>query len=109
VVRALIQGVGVAMLMASLYFIGDEISFSSRWWGIPASSTVLCLGLGFWGLFSRWPMALNALLIGAGVGLVFYNSHIWMNPVTLKELIIALSLAIGGLKLLTFRASDLDF
>jgi len=33
---------------------------------------------------------------------VFYNSHIWMNAVTLKELIIALSLAIGGLKLLTF-------
>ncbi|GAB4216056.1 MAG: hypothetical protein OHK0012_17510 [Synechococcales cyanobacterium] len=108
-VKTLAQALGVVMLLVSLYFIGDEISFSSRWWGIPASSTVLCLGLGFWGLFSRWPRVLNALLIGAGVGLVFYNSRIWMNPVTLRELIIALSLGVGGLKLLTLRSSDLDF
>jgi len=54
-------------------------------------------------------MVFNALFIGAGVGLVFFNSHIWMNAVTLRELIIALSLTIGGLKLLTFRASDFDF
>ena len=46
--------------------------------------------------------------VGVGSMSLFYNSHIWMNPVTLRELIIALSLAIGGLKLLTLRISDLD-
>ncbi|NJK63862.1 MAG: hypothetical protein HC921_15305 [Synechococcaceae cyanobacterium SM2_3_1] len=88
-------------MFSSLWFIGDEITIRGLLWGIPSVGVVTCLGLGFWGLFNRWWPWLSFGLMLAGFGLVLLNARVWLDVISLKDLMAALGLLLGGYTLLT--------
>lgn len=94
---------GVVLMIASLYFIGDEITFRGLWWGIPSTAAVVCFCVGIWGLFNQWWAWVSFGLILAGILLILLNSRVWMDAVSLKDLLIALGLLLGGFRLVSFR------
>lgn len=99
----IVRVAGLVMMAASLYFIGDEITFRGLWWGFPSAGAVVCLGLGIWGLFNRWWVGLSFGLLLAGIGLILLNSRVWMDAISLKDLLIALALLLGGFRIITYK------
>jgi len=93
--------VGMGLILGGLYFIGDHIVFAGPFPGIASGAVFLLLIVGVWRLVNGktdW-LAWGPILVSVGV--VFFFSTTFLNPTTLKDLLIASVLLLGGFRLVS--------
>jgi len=101
----MLRFVGMGLILGGLYFIGDHIVFAGPLWGIASGGVFLLLIAGVWRLVSGKTDWLTWAPILVGVGLVFFYSKTFLNPTTLRDLLIASVLLLGGFRLVSgYRA-----
>ena len=112
--RILISLFGLALVLLGVYFLGQNIVFTTRilryWWqDISAASSVILLILGIVSLvfFPRETGNLGWAFVVAGVALVFINSRILLRPTSLWSFFAAFVSMIAGFKLI--RTGRIDF
>lgn len=104
--RFLLRIIGLALLMAGVYFLGQNIylttNVSPYWWrGIAADFSVLFLTLGILMLFvlPRGGKNLGWIAVGIGILFVFFGSRVILNPTSLWQFCLSLASFIGGYQL----------
>ncbi len=111
--RLLIKLVGLALLLVGIYFLGQNIVFTSRispyWWrDISAAGSVLALTAGVISLlfFRSATGSLGWVLVGLGIVLVFVNGNVILKPTSLWYFFLAFASLTAGLKLITTGRID---
>lgn len=112
--QIIIKIVGIALMLLSLYFLGQNIMFTSRigryWWiDISAAGSAITLFLGVLSLifggrdlkFFGWGLLFVAVL------LVFVSAGIFLKPTSLWDFFLAVVLMVSGLSL--FRSGRLQW
>jgi hypothetical protein len=99
---------GIVLLLAGLYFLGQNIMFSTSyspyfWRSLPAQGSVLAIMGGVISLlvFPRQTGKFGWVLLIFGVVLVFLSGGIFPEANEPLELLIAFTALIAGFKLLT--------
>jgi uncharacterized membrane protein HdeD (DUF308 family) len=99
---------GIVLLLAGLYFLGQNIMFSTSyspyfWRSLPAQGSVLALMGGVISLlvFPRQTGKFGWVLLIFGVVLVFLSGGIMLKPTSLWNFLIAFTALVSGFKLLT--------
>ncbi|MCG5058172.1 MAG: hypothetical protein KA714_09270 [Limnoraphis sp. WC205] len=112
--RILISLAGLALVLLGVYFLGQNIVFTSRilryWWqDMSAASSVILLIFGIVSLvfFPRETGNLGWVFVVAGVALVFINSRVLLRPTSLWSFFVAFVSMTAGLKLI--RTGRIDF
>ncbi|WP_036486763.1 hypothetical protein [Myxosarcina sp. GI1] len=106
--RLLIRLTGLALLLLGIYYLGQNIYFSTNpypyWWrGIAADASILFLTTGilmFFALPSR-DKVLSGIAIAIGILLIFASSRAILNPTSLWQFVLSLASFIGGYQLFT--------
>ena len=111
--RLLIKLIGFALLIVGIYFLGQNIVFTSRispyWWrDISAAGSVLALTSGVISLvfFRRATGSLGWALVGLGILLVFVSGSVILMPTRLWYFFLAFASLTAGLKLITTGRID---
>ncbi|GAX36471.1 hypothetical protein [Nodularia sp. NIES-3585] len=106
--RFLLKLIGLALLLASIYFLGQNIYFTTNvypyWWrGIAADGSILFITSGILMLFvlPRQNKALGWAGLGIGILLVFLSSRAILNPTSLWQFFLSVACFIGGYQLLS--------
>jgi len=112
--RFLIKLAGLALLVVGIYFLGQNILFTTQtsayWWrDISATGCVLAITAGIISLlfFRRTFGELGWILIGLGIILVFVSGRVILRPTSLWYFFLSFASLIAGLKLIT--TGRLDF
>jgi len=99
---------GIVLLLAGLYFLGQNIMFSTSyspyfWRSLPAQGSVLAIMGGVISLlvFPRQTGKFGWVLLIFGVVLVFLSGGIMLKPTSLWNFLIAFTALVSGFKLLT--------
>jgi hypothetical protein len=99
---------GLALIIASIYFLGQNIVFTTQyygnWWGgMPAAASVIFLLGGICSLtFWRQTVGnLGWILVAIGIVLVFLNSGAVLRPTNLWTFCVAAFSFTSGYQLLT--------
>lgn len=102
------QLVGIVLLLAGIYFLGQNIVFSTYyspyfWRNLPAMGSVLAMMGGVISLlcFRRQTGSFGWFLLILGIVLVFLSSGVMLRPTSLWNFLIAFTALISGYKLLT--------
>ncbi len=105
--RLLIKLVGLILLLAGLYFFGQNIIFVSGYYSyfyrsLPATGSVLAMMAGIFTLvfFSRQTGNLGWFLLGIGIVLVFLSGGVILRPTSLWSFCVAFTAFTAGYKLL---------
>ncbi|NET60378.1 MAG: hypothetical protein F6K47_30815 [Symploca sp. SIO2E6] len=105
--RFLIKLVGLALLLVGIYFLGQNIFFTTQvspyWWrDISATGSVLAITGGIISLifFRRTFGELSWILIGLGIILVFVSGRVILKPTSLWYLFLSFASLITGFKLI---------
>lgn len=104
----IIRLIGLALLLLGVYFLGQNIYFSTNpypyWWrGIAADGSILFLTTGvlmFFALPSR-DKFLSGVAIAVGILLIFASSRAILNPTSLWQFVLSLASFVGGYQLFT--------
>ncbi|WYL94393.1 MAG: hypothetical protein HEQ35_11470 [Gloeotrichia echinulata IR180] len=106
--RFLFKLIGLALLLAGVYFLGQNIYFTTNvhpyWWrGIAADASILCLTSGILMLFflHRQEKSLGWVVLGIGIVLIFLSSSAILNPTSLWQFCLSMACFVGGYQLLT--------
>lgn len=106
--RLLGKLIGLVLMLAGVYFLGQNIflasTFSSYFWGsIPATASILCLMGGVMSLvfFRRGTGNLGWWLLGIGIILVFLSGGVFLRPTSLWQFLIAFTALAAGYKLMS--------
>jgi hypothetical protein len=106
--RLFLRLIGLALLLAGVYFLGQNIYFSTNvypyWWrGIAADFSILSLTLGILMLFvlPRSDKALGWVVLGIGIFLIFLSSRAILNPTSLWQFCLSMASFVGGYQLFT--------
>ena len=99
---------GIALLLAGLYFLGQNIVFSTYfspyfWHNLPAIGSVLAIMGGVISLlfYRRQTGSFGWVLLIFGVVLVFLSGGVFLKPTSLWNFLIAFTALVSGFKLLT--------
>jgi hypothetical protein len=99
---------GLALIIMSIYFLGQEIVFTTQfygsWWQkTSATGSVLALMLGISSLtFWRRQMGnFGWIFIAIGIVLVFLSSAVILQPISLWKFFVAMLAFASGYQLLT--------
>ncbi|AFZ37520.1 hypothetical protein Sta7437_4043 [Stanieria cyanosphaera PCC 7437] len=106
--RFLLRLIGLALLLLGIYFLGQNIYFTTNvypyWWrGIAADTSILFLSAGvlmFFVLPSRDKL-LSLFAIAIGIILIFASSRAILNPTSLWQFVLSLASFVGGYQLFT--------
>lgn len=106
--RLLAKLIGLALLLLGVYFLGENIYFTTNiypyWWrGIAADASILFLTSGillFFVLPSR-DKSLALVAIAVGIMLIFASSRAILNPTSLWQFCLSLASFVGGYQLFT--------
>jgi hypothetical protein len=105
--RLIVKLVGLLLLIAGIYFLGQNIvfasSFYSYFWGsIPAAGSVLCLMGGIFCLvfFGREARDMGVFLLVLGIILVFLSGGVFLRPTSLWQFVVAFTALAVGYKFL---------
>ena len=100
--------VGIALLIAGVYFLGQNITFTTNlypyyWRGIAADGSILALTAGVVMLFflPRWLKFWGWICLIIGIILVFMSSRAILSPTTLWQFFVSIVFMVGGYQLLT--------
>ncbi|MEO8893159.1 MAG: hypothetical protein ABI417_16850 [Coleofasciculaceae cyanobacterium] len=111
--RLLIKLIGFILLLVGIYFLGQNIVFTSRvspyWWrDISAAGSVLALTAGIISLvfFRGATGSLGWVLVGLGILLVFISGNVILMPTSLWYFFLAFASLTAGLKLITTGRID---
>ncbi|NEQ34367.1 MAG: hypothetical protein F6K04_25850 [Leptolyngbya sp. SIO4C5] len=105
--RLLIKILGLAFLLVSIYFLGQNIIFTTQtspyWWrDISAASSVLAVAGGVaMVMFSRQTRSAGWAVLCLGILLVFVSGGVILKPTSLWTLFLALVSFVAGLQLIT--------
>ncbi len=111
--RLLGKLVGLVLVLAGIYFLGENIIFTTRiagyWWrDISAAGSVIATIAGILMLLhGRGAKELGWILVILGVALVFINGNVILRPTSLWTFFLAFISLIGGYKLITTGRIDL--
>lgn len=112
--RFLLKLLGLALIITGIYFIGQNIIFTTRisglWWrDVSATASVLSLVGGIISLvfFPEQTRGWGWLLVILGIVLVFVSGNVLLRPTSLWYFFVAFVLLISGLKLITTGRLDL--
>lgn len=104
------QFLGLLLLLAGFYFLGQNIIFSTAsypyfWRSIPAIGSVLLVASGIASLilFPRQAGSLGWILLILGVVLVFLSGGVLLKPTSLWSFTVAFGALLVGYRLLTER------
>ncbi|NMF84370.1 hypothetical protein [Nodosilinea sp. P-1105] len=107
--RFLTYLLGIALILLGVYFLGNNIIFTTRaypWWrGVAADLSVLSLCVGVFALVFL-PSSLKDLgwlAVAFGIVCVFVSSRAILNPTSLWQLFLSLTSMGFGYKLLMSR------
>jgi hypothetical protein len=101
--------IGFALMILGLYFLGNNIFFTtyaSPWWrGVAANLSVLSLTAGVFMLvfMPSGVKVLGWVAIAFGIICVFVSSRAILNPTSLWQFVISLMTMSFGYKMLTTR------
>jgi hypothetical protein len=106
--RLILRLIGLALLLLGIYFLGQNIYFSTNlypyWWsGVAADASILSLTIGIL-LFFILPRSnkdLSFIAIAIGILLIFVSSRAILNPTSLWQFSLSLASFIGGYQLFT--------
>ena len=111
--RLLTKLIGLALLLVGVYFLGQNIIFTTRvsrfWWrDISAAGSVLALTGGIISLvfFRRLTGNFGWILVGLGILLVFVSGKIILMPTSLWYFFVSFVSLAAGLKLITTGRID---
>ncbi len=111
--RVLIKFLGLALVIAGIYFLGKNIFFTTQtsyfWWqNLPATGSVVALIAGSFTLLfgSRSSRDMGWILVGLGIVLVFLSGGVMLRPTSLWNFFLAFMSLVGGYKLLTTGRID---
>lgn len=111
--RLLIKLIGLVLLLVGIYFLGQNIIFTSHisryWWrDISAAGSVLALIAGVMSLifFRSATGSLGWVLVGLGIVLVFVSGNVILMPTSLWYFFLAFASLTAGLKLITTGRID---
>ena len=111
--RLLTKLLGLALLVIGVYFLGQNIIFTTRisryWWrDISAAGSVFALTGGIISLlfFRRATGSLGGILIGLGILLVFLSGNVILMPTSLWYFFVSFVSLVAGLKLITTGRID---
>lgn len=106
--RLLLKLIGLALLLAGFYFLGQNIYFTTNvypyWWrGVAADGSILFLTAGILMLFvlPRQDKTLGLIALGIGIVLIFLSSRAILNPTSLWQFCLSMVCFVGGYQLLT--------
>lgn len=107
--RLLIKLLGLALIFAGVYFLGQNIIFTTRysayyWWrGIPATGSVLATlsGVLVLVLGRRSIKHLGWVLVGLGILMAFLSGGLVLQPTSLWSFFLAAIAMVSGYQLLT--------
>lgn len=106
--RFLFKLLGLILLLAGVYFLGQNIYFSTNvypyWWrGIAADGSILFLTSGILMLFvlPRQEKALGWVALGIGIVLIFFSSRAVLTPTSLWQFCVSMACFVGGYQLFT--------
>lgn len=106
--RFLFKLIGLALLLAGVYFLGQNIYFTTNvypylWRGVAADASILFLTSGILMLFvlPRQDKNLGWVALGMGIFLVFFSSRAILNPTSLWQFCLSMACFVGGYQLLT--------
>jgi uncharacterized membrane protein HdeD (DUF308 family) len=101
-IKLIVKLVGFALLIAGIYFLGQNIFFASSiyqfWRSIPAAGSVLCVMGGVLCLlfFRQETDNLGWILLILGIILVFLSGGVFLRPTSLWQFLMAfMSLSLG--------------
>ncbi len=110
--RLIKQILGLGLVLLGLYFLGQNIFFSTwgygSWWGgVAASGSVLLLmGEVLCLVFLRGDgQTFGWFLLGLGIILVFFSGQVVLRPTNLWQFVLAFTALASGSKLLNTRSS----
>ncbi len=106
--RLLFRLIGLALLLLGVYFLGQNIYFTTNvypyWWrGIAADTSILFVTTGIL-MFFVLPIRdklLSGVVISIGIILIFASSRAILNPTSLWQFILSLASFVGGYQLFT--------
>jgi hypothetical protein len=106
--RLLVKVIGLLLLLAGIYYLGQNIIFTGRyspyfWSTIPATGSVLAITGGVITLvfFRRVAGNLGWFLLALGIVLVFLSGGVFLKATTLWNLFIGIVALAVGYKFLT--------
>lgn len=105
--RLLAKFVGLLLVLAGIYFLGENIIFTSQiaryWWrDLSAAGAVLTTIAGILMLLhGRGAKELGWVLVILGIALVFVNGSVILRPTSLWTFFLAFVSLVGGYKLIT--------
>jgi hypothetical protein len=112
--RLLIKLVGLVLLLVGIYFLGQNIVFTTQvspyWWrDISATGSVVALVAGLVSLlfFRRETGQFGWVLVGLGIVLVFLSGKVILRPTSLWYFFLSFAALVAGFKLI--RTGRLDF
>lgn len=106
--RFLAMLVGLFLLLVGVYFLGQNIIFTTQtagyWWrDISGTGSALCVVAGTLLLLSRWRNVreMGWLLVGLGILLVFVSGGVILRPTSLWTLFLSFFAFWSGMQLIT--------
>ncbi|MBD2092896.1 hypothetical protein H6F67_23895 [Microcoleus sp. FACHB-1515] len=105
--RLLGKLVGLLLVLAGIYFLGENIIFTTRivgyWWrDVSAAGAVIATIAGILMLLhGRGTRELGWILVILGIALVFINGSVILRPTSLWTFFLAFISLVGGYKLIT--------
>ncbi len=108
--KTLMQLLGVGLMIYGIYFLGQNIFFTTRvgyyWYsGIAATGSAVSMLLGMMTLaFAGHELkTIGWFLIGLGVALIFISGRIVLAPTSLWDFFLGFICIIGGYKMFTLK------
>ncbi len=98
---------GLALIIASIYFLGQNIVFTSQyysWWHRTAATvSVLALlaGVAALTVWRREMGSFGWILIGVGIVSIFLSGGVILQPTTLWTFLVSMAAFFSGYQLLT--------
>jgi hypothetical protein len=106
--RLLARLIGLGLLLLGIYFLGQNIYFTSNiypyWWrGVAADTSILFLTAGVLMFFvlPRGNKSLAGVAITLGIVAVFISSKAILQPTSLWQFVLSLACFVGGYQLFT--------
>lgn len=93
---------GIILIIAGIYFLGQNIIFATYYFSIPALGSVLAIIAGIIALvfFPRETGNLGWILFSIGIVLVFISGGVILRPTSLWNFLVSFTALAVGYKLL---------